>query len=289
MRHRRTQIEPRPGQIAEDAREHDERRERKKAEEALAQSERQFRQAQKMEAVGRLAGGIAHDFNNLLTAIQGYAGLLLDDPSLLDPHRDDVQEIRRAADRAAALTRQLLAFSRQQVLSPQPVDLNRLVGGMRGMLERLLGEDGTLHLILSTGLGVVHADPGQLEQVLMNLAVNARDAMPQGGRLTIETSAVTLDASYARTHESAVPGRYALITVSDTGEGMTPEVRARLFEPFFTTKEQGKGTGLGLSIVYGIVRQSGGYINVVSEPRRGSTFSIYLPVASTPEASPAVV
>ena len=254
--------------------------ERKRAEEALRQSEDQLRQAQKMEAVGQLAGGIAHDFNNLLMVIQGDSDLIL--RRLPEGHalRRNGEGIREAAQQAAALTRQLLAFSRKQVLAPKVLDLNTIVAGMHTMLQRLLGE--TIHLVTIPfpDLGHVKADPGQIEQVVMNLAVNARDAMPDGGRLTIETGPLRLDAVSARQHGEAAPGDYAMLAVSDTGCGMDEATRSRLFEPFFTTKEQGKGTGLGLSTVYGIVKQSGGHVWVYSEPGRGTTFKICLPVVA---------
>jgi len=251
------------------------------------QLEQQLRQAQKMEAVGRLAGGIAHDFNNILTAITGYADLLLEDLAASDPRRDDAVEIRKAADRAAGLTRQLLAFSRQQVLQPRVLDLNALVSELEKMLRRLLGEDVALATRLDPTLAHVRADPGQLEQVVMNLAVNARDAMPEGGKLTIETANIELDDVYARDHYPARPGAYAMLAVSDTGTGMTNEVKAHLFEPFFTTKEKGKGTGLGLATVYGIVKQSGGYIWAYSERGHGTSFKIYLPrVTETTDGVP---
>src|SRR6266480_2292259 len=241
------------------------------------QLEQQLRQAQKMEAVGRLAGGIAHDFNNILTAITGYADLLLEDLGATDPRRQDADEIHKAADRAAGLTRQLLAFSRQQVLQPTVLEVNTLVGDLEKMLRRLLGEDVALSTRLAPTTGRVKADPGQLEQVIMNLAVNARDAMPNGGKLTLETANVDLDDAYAADHYPARAGPFVMLAVSDTGTGMSEETQAHMFEPFFTTKEKGKGTGLGLATVYGIIKQSGGFIWVYSEVGHGTTFKLYLP------------
>ncbi len=252
---------------------------RMKAQEELERKESELRQAQKMEAIGRLAGGIAHDFNNLLTAILGYGNLLELKLAPGDPSRSDVEEILSAGKRATELTRQLLAFSRRQVLVPKILNLNAVVDEVVKFLKRLIGEHIELVLRIQPDLGRVRADPSQVEQVIMNLAINARDAMPEGGKLTIETCDVKLDESYSRSHPEVQPGPYVMLAVSDTGAGMDPETQSRIFEPFFTTKERGKGTGLGLSTVYGIIRQSGGHIWVYSEPGRGSTFKVYLPRA----------
>ena len=247
----------------------------------------QLQQAAKMEAVGRLAGGVAHDFNNLLNVIIGYSELMLIRSNTPEFLEKSAKEIRKAADRAAGLTRQLLAFSRQQVLEPRVLDLNDVIGEMKELLVRMLGEDVELVVRAAEGLGTVRADPGQIGQVIMNMAANSRDAMPEGGRFLIETSNTVIDAAFGAEHANMPPGPYVLLSVSDTGSGMTAEVRTHIFEPFFTTKEQGKGTGLGLATVYGIVKQSGGYIWAYSEAGRGATFKVYLPrVDALPELVP---
>jgi PAS domain S-box-containing protein len=251
--------------------------ERKSAEAEHAALDQQLRQAQKMETVGQLAGGVAHDFNNILTGISGYTELALEQLDTASPMREDLAEVLRLSKRAAELTRQLLAFSRRQTLQPQIININDMVADTTKMLKRVLGENIDLQFAPAPDLGNVRADPMQLEQVLMNLAINARDAMPAGGKLTIETANVELDAEYAASHISVVPGRYVMMAVSDTGHGMDAATRSRLFEPFFTTKDKSKGTGLGLATAYGIVKQHGGHIWVYSEPGKGATFKIYLP------------
>ncbi len=267
--------------------------ERRRAAEARESLEEQLRQSQRMDAVGRLAGGVAHDFNNILSIILGYGEFLLQDLAAGDPRRGDMLEIQSAAERAAQLTSQLLLFSRQQILELKVLDLNAVVGGLEKMLRRLLGEDLELLVVLSPGLGRIRADQGNIEQVIMNLVVNARDAMPSGGRLTLETADVFLDEVFVRAHLDTEPGPYVMLAVTDTGVGMDKATRLRVFDPFFTTKERGKGTGLGLSTVFGIVRQLGGGIFVYSEPGHGTTFKVYLPrsedqVDSPRSPSPAV-
>jgi signal transduction histidine kinase/ActR/RegA family two-component response regulator len=253
--------------------------ERKQAESALRDSEEQLRQAQKLEAVGQLAGGVAHDFNNILTVISGYSDILLKRIPESDLNRSKVEEIKLAAQRASSLTRQLLAFSRKQVLQPRLFNLNTLVTDIGNMLRRLIGEDIELVISLTADVAQINADPGQLEQVLMNLVVNARDAMPNGGRITVETTIVEVDRAYAEQHVAVQPGSYVMLAVSDSGSGMDSETMKHIFEPFYTTKDQGKGTGLGLSTVYGIVKQSGGNIWFYSEPGQGTVFKIFLPSA----------
>jgi signal transduction histidine kinase len=252
--------------------------------------ETQFRQAQRMESIGNLAGGIAHDFNNLLTAILGYSNFVLEE---LPAHqegapnrmRSDLEQVRNAGERAAALTSQLLAFSRKQIIQPTILNINTIVGNLEPMLRRLIGEDVDLAARPLSGLWSAQADAGQLEQVIMNMVVNARDAMPTGGKITIETSNVDLDEAYAARHMPVASGSYVMLAVSDTGMGMSPDVQARIFEPFFTTKPKDRGTGLGLATVYGIVKQNNGYIWVYSEPNRGTTFKVYLPAVKDPAQS----
>jgi signal transduction histidine kinase/CheY-like chemotaxis protein len=244
------------------------------------QLEAQFLQAQKMEAVGQLAGGVAHDFNNLLTITKGYSELILMKLKNEDPLRRDVEEIKKASEQASLLTHQLLIFSRRELMQPKLLDLNYIVANMEKMLRRLLGEDVYLTTSLDTSPCMVRADPGQMEQVIMNLAINARDAMPQGGQLTIKTDKFVLDQAYSSQSSSLPAGRYARITVSDTGTGMDQDILTHIFEPFYTTKERGKGTGLGLSTVYAIINRSQGNIQVSSELGQGTTFTIYIPYAN---------
>jgi signal transduction histidine kinase/ActR/RegA family two-component response regulator len=250
---------------------------RRRAEESLRECEEQFQQSQKMESVGRLAAGVAHDFNNLLVVILGNSDFLLEKLESDDSISLRVKEIRKAGQWAAALTRQLLAFSRKRILNPEVIELDRVVADMNRILKRLIGEDVDLLTALQASEGRIEADPGQIEQAIMNLVINARDAMPSGGKLTIETRNVSLDEGYTSTHLGARPGHYVMLSVSDTGCGMDAETKRKVFEPFFTTKEPGQGTGLGLSTVYGIVKQAGGNIWVYSEVGKGTTFTIYLP------------
>ena len=259
-----------------------------RADEEKMRLEDQLRQAQKVDAIGRLAGGVAHDFNNLTAIVLGYGEMLLGQLGAEDPARKAVEQIVAAGRRSATLTRQLLAFSRKQTLQPEVLELNALLRNLEKMLGRVIGEDILLEFVLAADLGRVMADPGQLEQVVVNLVVNARDAMPGGGRLTVETTNVELDETYVLGHESVIPGKYVMLALTDTGCGMDKAAMAKLFEPFYTTKEKGKGTGLGLSTVYGIVKQSGGYIWAYSEPGRGTSFKIYLPrTEAEPEVKPA--
>lgn len=242
--------------------------------------EEQLVHAQKMEAVGRLAGGVAHDFNNILTVVSGYTRMILEELSPQDPLREYADEIAKAADRAGAVANQLLAFSRRQLLQPRIIDVNAAITQTEKMLRRLLGEDIQLTLELQENIPHIKADPNQIEQALVNLAVNSRDAMPEGGRLFIQSAKVHLDEDYARTHLGVKPGDYVMVAVTDTGQGMTAEIRQRIFEPFFTTKERGRGTGLGLATVYGMVKQCGGDIRAYSEPGQGTTFRLYFPKAN---------
>jgi signal transduction histidine kinase len=258
----------------------------RKAEDALRRTEEQLRQAQKMEAIGRLAGGIAHDFNNLLSVVLSYSDLIAEDLSPSNPASADLAEIRKAAMSASELTRQLLVFSRQQVIEPKVLDLNVILASMDKMLRRILGEDVDLVSVLAPDVGRVLADPSNVEQVVMNLVVNARDAMPTGGKLTIETGNVDLDGEYARQHLGSQPGPHVMLAVSDTGTGIAESTQTHIFEPFFTTKGVGKGTGLGLSTVFGIAQQSGGSVWLYSEPGKGTTFKVYFPrVEGTPDVT----
>jgi len=265
--------------------------ERRRAQDSLQHSvereralSEQLQQAQKMEAIGRLAGGVAHDFNNLLSIIIGYSELLLEQEQLNESGRDLVHDVLKAGERAAALTAQLLAFSRKSIIRPRPTDINALTRDLQRMLHRLIGEDIDLLVLLDESLRPVLADPTQIEQVIMNLAVNARDAMPLGGKLIIETQALSVEEPFVQAHEGVKPGNYAMLAVTDNGMGMSDDVKVRIFEPFFTTKEVGKGTGLGLATIYGIVKQSNGHISVYSELGSGTTFKVYLPIAEHEEA-----
>jgi hypothetical protein len=251
--------------------------ERTRALETLHSTEEQLRQSQKMEAVGRLAGGVAHDFNNILSIILSYCGMMLGELSEGDPMRDDLLEIKKAGERAAELTKQLLMFSRHQMIEQRVLDVRQILIGIEKMIRRLLGPDVELTFLPSTSVGKVTADAGQVEQIVMNLVVNAREAMPSGGKFVLETRNVELDEEYAATHPGVTAGAYVMLAFSDTGVGMTKEVQSRVFEPFFTTKERGKGTGLGLSTVASIVKQRGGHVWVYSEPGKGTTFRVYLP------------
>ena len=251
-------------------------------ERSLRETEEQLRQVQKMEAIGRLAGAVAHDFNNVLTSVAGYAELVLTSETLSEQERSDIEQISEAAKRATKLTRQLLAFAKRQVMQPEVIDLNSVISGMEKMLNRLVGERIELRTLLTDGLGRVEADPGQIEQIVMNLAVNARDAMPEGGQLLVMTSNLQLDQAVARYSWYVEPGPYISLVVSDTGHGMDEETITQVFEPFFTTKTKDRGTGLGLSTVYGIVKQCGGDISVDSTPGEGTTFTIYLPRSDRP-------
>jgi two-component system cell cycle sensor histidine kinase/response regulator CckA len=258
--------------------------EHKAAENALKESEERLRQSHKMEAIGRLAGGIAHDFNNLLTTILGYSEMLLSEGTTTKEALESVREISKSAQRAASLTQQLLAYSRKQVLRPEELDINELVANVTKMLRRLIHENIQVNTVLDPKIGWVKADPAQLEQVIINLAINARDSMPEGGKLTIETQDLVLDESYCKLRPEVIPGKYVMLAVTDTGCGIDEKNQKQIFEPFFTTKEPGKGTGLGLATVFGTVKQSSGYIYVYSEPELGSTFKIYLPEVQTRKA-----
>jgi signal transduction histidine kinase len=247
--------------------------------------EDQLAQAQKMEAIGRLAGGVAHDFNNMLTVILGYNRMVLDKAGQYPDTLDNAGEVQRAAERAATLTKQLLAFSRRQVFKPRAIDLNEVVGNMEKLLRPVIGEDIDFATCLEPTLATVQADPGHIDQIIMNLVVNAKDAMGPGGKLTIETANVNLDEAYAKSHPGITPGRHVQLTIGDNGPGMNEETKQRIFEPFFTTKELGQGTGMGLAIVFGIVKQSGGDISVDSQEGKGTTFKICLPAATSSDTS----